>query len=273
MVSFMAQVPLSMASPGVFAYDPLRPTYYTEFFSWALHDYQSRLSAAGASQDVDTVSHADKVAALAAFSSSLETWSGSAVSALTDFLTGADDAASPVIPDFPALPEVLENAVSLLPGGKIGLVVKALVPVVKGWFSLHEKLRPKDPVRLLDKALLKDSWFLPGYRKSWLEEISEKLNTIGSRSITIDLQPLVDVLSAQDCNNTQVSIAQVLFRALGECREIGGGYSAYYGIFEALEQIANALSCMSIEVETEKAARVKMSGIECQETIPYPSNL
>ena len=126
-------------------------------------------------------------------------------------MTGKDDAVSPVFPDFPALPAVLESAVALLPGGKIGLLIKGVLPFVRGFLELREKLRPTDPVRILDKALLKDTWWLPGVRKSWLQEISEKLDTISSKSITIDLQPLIDVLSAQDCNNTQVSIAQVLF--------------------------------------------------------------
>ena len=269
----MVNVPLQIAPPPDFVYDAERPTYYNELYAWALHKHQAALSAAGASVDVENVSHSEKAAAIASYSSSLSAWSETVVNQLSSFLTGSSDAPAPEIPDLPILPEILENAVALLPGGKLGLFLKSALPILKGFLSFKEKMRPTDPVRLLDKALLKDSWFLPGYRKSWLSEISEKLDTISSKSITIDLQPLIDVLSAQDCNNTQVSIAQVLFRALGECREIGEGYSAYYGIFDALEQIANILSCMSIEIETEKAARVKMSGVECQETIPFPSNL
>ena len=208
----MVNVPLQIAPPPDFVYDAERPTYYNELYAWALHKHQAALSAAGTSVDIENVSHADKVAAIAAYSTSLASWSESAVNALSSFLVGGADAPAPQIPDLPVLPEILENAVALLPGGKIGLFLKSALPFVKGFLALKEKLRPTDPVRLLDKALLKDSWFLPGYRKSWLEEISEKLDAISSKA-AIDIQPLIDVLSAQDCNNTQVSIAQVLFRA------------------------------------------------------------
>ena len=206
----MVNVPLRISPPPDFVYDPERPTYYNELYAWALHKHQAALSSAGASVDVENVSHADKAAAIASYSASLSAWSETAFNQLSSFLAGGENAPLPAIPDLPLLPAILENAVALLPGGKIGLFFKAALPFVKGFFALKEKLRPTDPVRLLDKALLKDSWFLPGYRKSWLQEISEKLDTISSRSITIDLQPLIDVLSAQDCNNTQVSIAQVL---------------------------------------------------------------
>ena len=318
----MSVVNLSFPEPPDFAYDSQRPTFYSEYYAYCLHKHQAALSAAGASVHIENASHADQISAMSSFANNLQAWSEGSVNALVQYLTGGDDAVEPVFPDFPIVPELLESAVSLLPGGKLALIVKGAVPFIKGFLMLKEKLRPTDPVRILDKALLKSSWFVPGVRKSWLEEISEKLPDVvdGAIPVSTDFSSLVDVFSAQDCNNTQTSIAQILFRALGECREVGeeefayyglfdalqgilsalsvsgcndkqasiaqilfralgecrdvdGGDSAYYGIYELLQQLIGVLSAMSVEVETEKAARVRLSGIDAAAEIPFPSNL
>lgn len=266
----MSTITFDFPDAGEFVYDSQRPTYYSERYAWALHKHQAALAAAGASVHIETASHADQITAVSTFANNLQAWSDGCVNALVQYLTGGDDAVEPVLPDFPVVPELLESAVSLLPGGKLALLIKGAVPFIKGFLLLKEKLRPTDPVRILDKALLKDSWWLPGLRKSWLQEISEKLESL---AVNVDLSPIVDALSTQDCNNTQVTMAEILKRALGECRDIGGGYSAYYGVYELLQQLIGVLSAMSIEVETEKAARVRLSGVDAASEIPFPSNL
>lgn len=266
----MSVVNLSFPEPPDFAYDSQRPTFYSEYYAYCLHKHQAALSAAGASVHVENASHADQVAAVSTFANNLQAWSDGSVNALVQYLTGGEDAVEPVFPDFPVVPELLESAVSLLPGGKLALLIKGAVPFIKGFLMLREKLRPTDPVRILDKALLKDTWWLPGIRKSWLQEISEKLESL---AVNVDLSPIVDALSTQDCNNTQVTMAEILKRALGECRDVGGGYSAYYGVYDLLQQLIGVLSAMSIEVETEKAARVRLSGVDAASEIPFPNNL
>lgn len=280
----MNDVNFSFPDPGQFAYDPERPTFYTERLSWALHVHHYNLSQAGAKISVETATHEEQVTALAAYGSSVESWSASAISALTDFLTGAEDATSPTFQSFPPLPALIEGAVSLIPGGKIGLLVKGLMPFVRGWFVLQEKLRPTDPVRILDMALLKSSWFLPGLRSSWLEEISDKLDAIASKESGINfdsllpyleaevvagsgekkklgeiLLKLVESLTTQDCSANPLSIADLLSMALGACVPSGvEGVSVYRGVFDALEdlRVALASSDPQFEVDTDSAGRV-----------------
>ena len=97
----MVNVPLQFAPPPEFVYDPERPTYYNELYAWALHKHQAALAAAGASVDVENVSHAEKAAAIASYSASLSAWSETAVNQLSSFLAGGEDAALPAIPDLP----------------------------------------------------------------------------------------------------------------------------------------------------------------------------
>ena len=210
----MSRVLLSFPDVGEFAYDPLRPTYYTEYLSWATHKHQAALSAAGAAVDVETRTPLEQAADIAAFSTSLSTFIDSAVSGLSSWLNGTPEMEKPALPALPEIPAGLENAIALLPGGKIGLILKSAVALLSGWSKWQDSCRERDPVRLLDKAFFDNGWFSTMVaRQSYFDKIAEKLDTISTNGFSVDWQPLVDVLSAQDCNNTQTSIAQILFRA------------------------------------------------------------
>lgn len=292
----MSIVSLSFPEPPEFAYDSQRPTFYSEYYAYCLHKHQAALSAAGASVHIENASHADQVAAVSTFANNLQAWSDGSVNSLVQYLTGGDDAVEPVLPDFPVVPELLESAVSLLPGGKLALLIKGAVPFIKGFLMLKEKLRPTDPVRILDKALLKESWWLPGYRKSWLEVISEKID---EKELSVDLSPIVEKLSCTveiegsqvsfsvaeilqnllqafstvDCNGDKIFLADVLRLALTRCVPAGGDAFDMSTILDSFDGLAGVLSAMSIEVETEKAARVRLSGVDAASEIPFPNNL
>jgi len=295
----MARISVEFPDPGSFAYDPLRPTYYTEFLSWATHKHQAALSVAGAAVDIETSTRESQASAVAAYGTSVDAWASSTVSALSAFLTGAADAQSPTFQEFPLLPDLISGAISLLPGGQIGLFMRSLIPFIKGYFVLREKLRPTDPVRILDMALLKSSWFLPGLRSSWLEDISDKLSAISEKEI--DFSPLlpyletsfevvpgagkvklsdvlygvVSSLTTQDCSSNPLSIADLLSMVLGACVPSGvEGVQVYRGLFDALEDLRSAISSISLDVETEKAVKVSLGSLITESgSVPYPSNM
>ena len=75
----MSRISLDFPDVGDFVYDPLRPTYYTEFLSWATHKHQAALAAAGAAVDVETRTPLEQAADIAAFSANLSTFIESAV--------------------------------------------------------------------------------------------------------------------------------------------------------------------------------------------------
>lgn len=295
------QVNLSFPVPPDFVYDKDKPTYYTELYSWACHKHQAALSAAGASVHVETATPEAQLSSVAAYGELLSGWSSSVVGVLSDYLTGEDDAPLPAIPDLPALPELLLSAASLLPGGRLALLFKTAVPLIKGFLELREKLRPTDPVRLLDKALLKNSWWLPGARSSYLGLINDKLQVIADKlgeSSDIDLDKyfktsrsleslgipvgvsvadllvtLLRLLSTVDCGGDIAGLTDVLFRSLSECVPAGGDAFDLSTIKQSVDTLSHVLGVMSIEIETEKAAKVTLAGVECQETVPYPNNI
>lgn len=295
------QVNLSFPCPPDFVYDPDKPTYYTELYSWACHKHQAALSAAGASVHVETATPESQLASITAYGDMLAEWSSSAVGALSAYLTGQDDAPSPAIPDLPVFPDLLSSAASLLPGGKLALVFKMAVPFVRGFLELREKMRPTDPVRLLDKALLKDTWWLPGVRSSYLGLINDKLQVIADKlgaSSELDLDKyfktskaieslnipvgasvadllviLLRLLSTIDCSGDIAGLTDVLFRSLSECVPAGGDAFDLSTIKHSVDTLSHVLGMMSIEIETEKAAKVTVAGVECQETVPFPNNI
>lgn len=139
----MNEISLDFPDAGEFSYDSQRPTYYSERYAWALHKHQAALSAAGAKISVETASHADQIAAISSFSTALQTWSQGTADSLSSFLTGDENAPLPVLPEFPLLPELLEGAVSLIPGGKLALMVKGALPFVTGFLKLKKVGSPK----------------------------------------------------------------------------------------------------------------------------------
>lgn len=288
----MIDVNFDFPSPGAFVYDKSRPTYYTEFLSWSLHQHQYALSQAGAKNHVETVPVHEQMVAVLQAGASLASWLDSSIDLVSAWLNSADGSPPPGdLPAFPDLPEVLTQLAVLLPGGKLALAAKLAIPAVKAVFKFRELQRPRDLVRLLDKALLRDSFFL-GIRKSWLEVIAEKMpseypdwSALLKARLVIDgvgreftiaeiLGSLLKAFVTQDCEGVSVGLTDFLRRVLAYCVPVADGNADFITLQDTLQSLVDALSACSVEVETEKAARVRLSGVDTsQGSVPFPSNL
>jgi len=260
----MSTVSLEFPSPGVFAYDPLRPTYYTEYFSWAMHKHQAALAAAGASVHVENKTPAEQAAAVAQYATGLSTFIDSAVSNISGYLNGDYEAEKPALPALPEIPADLSSIIAFLPGGKIGLALKVGVSLLSGWAKWQDSMRERDPVRLMDKAFFDNGWFgtMVG-RQSYLDKIAENIADSGA---PVDLSPVVAAIEAltaslvtQDCAANALSIADLFSKAFGSCVPSGlEGVSVYRGLFDALEDLRSVISAISLDIETEKAVKVSL---------------
>lgn len=288
----MIDVNFDFPSPGSFVYDKDRPTYYTEFLSWALHQHQHALSQAGAKNHVETVSVSEQFSGAVQAGASLASWLDSSVDLVSGWLNSADGSPPPGdLPALPDLPDVLAQLAVLLPGGKLALASKLALPVIKAVFKFREFQRPRDLVRLLDKALLRESFFL-GIRRSWLEVISDKMpseypdwSALLKARLVIDgveknftiaeiLGHILKAFVTQDCEGVPIGLADFFRRALAYCVPVADGNSDFITLQDTLQSLVDTLSACSVEVETEKAARVRLSGVDTsQGSVPFPNNL
>ena len=167
-------------APGEFIYDPDKPTFYTEYYAYCLHCHQAALAAAGAVAHVETSTPEQQAIAVSELASNLSDWLSSALDVYSAFQSGTSTS-PPVLPDIPALPQILQSLALLLPGGKIALALKIALPFISKFLEMKEKTRETDPARVLAKALLKSNWwdFTNLTQKSWLEEINN--NILGLR--------------------------------------------------------------------------------------------
>ena len=131
---------MNFPSPGAFSYDASKPTYYSEFYAWSLHQHQYMLSMAGAKIEFDNISESDKIQNVTDFSSSLVSWASSALDIYASYQRGetSDLPALPSLPD--GLTDILTYLATLPFGGKIALVLKVGLPILQKLLQVKEML-------------------------------------------------------------------------------------------------------------------------------------
>ena len=160
--------------------------------------------------------------------------------------------------------------------------------MLRGVLQVRNSLRETDPVRILAKALIKENWWdITGLaKKSWFEEINENLlkthdllkNNLEGKFTISETQEDIQMtfirgifllwrsLQTFDCNSDAMSLAQVLRVALTRCVAAGGDAFNIETLQDSLDTLQDAISGIQVELETEKAARIRIgSGIEAAE--------
>ena len=233
-------------SPGEFVYNPDKPTFYTEYYAYCLHSHQAALAAAGAVAHVETSTPEQQAIAVTELTSNLSVWLSTALDVYAAFQSG-ESTVPPVLPDVPALPEMLQSLALLLPGGKIALALKIALPFVSKFLEMKEKTRETDPSRVLAKALIKSNWwdFTNLTQKGWLEEINnnilklqESLSGNDEKGVAVVLRQallrdgddgavlnLIDLLEAifvgEDCTGNKLAFIDAVKIALMRCKDDG----------------------------------------------------
>lgn len=275
-------------APGEFIYDPDRPTYYTEYYAYCLHSHQAALAAAGAVAHIETATPEQQAIAVSELTTNISGWLSSVLDAYAAYQSGTS-AAPPALPDAPALPEMIQSLALLLPGGKIALALKVALPFISKFLEMKEKIRETDPARVLAKALLKSNWWDPTNltQKSWLEEINDNILNLQDAlagndekgvatvlrqallresddgdSYTNVLDSLRQFFVTEDCTGNEMTLSQVVKIALMRCKDDDGTFET---LQDSVDSLRDALSTISIFIETEKATRIRMGCIEGDE--------
>lgn len=278
---------MNFPSPGAFSYDAAKPTYYSEFYAWSLHQHQYMLSMAGAKIEFDNVSEYDKIQNVTDFSSKLVLWASAALDIHASYQRG-ETSELPSLPSLPdGLTDILTYLATLTFGGKVALVIKIGLPILQKFLQVKESLRETDPVRVLAKGLLKSNWWdITGItQKSWLEEINnnilklqDALSGNDEKGVAVVLRQallrdgddgavlnLIDLMEAifvgEDCTGNKLAFIDAVKIALMRCNNDG----VFETVQDSIDSIRDVLAAVSIFIETEKATRIRMGCIEGNE--------
>lgn len=214
----------SFTSPGVFLYDPARPTYYSELYAHSLHTYQAALAAAGAADEIEPTDSASSLALIESYSNELSTWIESAFDTFSAF-QASDSENVPALPSLPLLPDLLGKAILLFPGGKLLLFLKVAVTLLRVFLNTRNALKTADAAAAIKKGLL-----------------------------------------TKNCSGDVVGLADMLRASLSRCNQ-----SELETVQDSIDSLRDMLGGVVLELETEKAARIRLGyGVDAEEIPVQP---
>lgn len=197
-----------------FNYDIDQPTLQTEKLSYHLQKILQGLYVTQAKLYVETMTPEEQTSAADSYFAEFKTWLEDSEAAVSEWLTQEEESrALPVLAAVPAFPASIGSAAVVLTGGlamKLGTdIFSSVVRVIQ---QATANRRQAELVRVLDKALLRGSWFSL-QKQSNLDEIEDLMRSIIEAISRISTYMVVD-----DKSYNYKGIGQALYDCLSSWR-------------------------------------------------------
>ena len=204
---FFPSCPVSLET---FEYSQDTPTKYTEALSFQCLSILESLATQGGKIFIETSTPQEQSEAFLSWQESFKTWLNSVEESVSAWLTESEESRLlPVLPLAPALPAAIGGAaVILYRGALVKAAVDGVSALIRTTQTAMANRRQTQLVRLIDKALLDNTWFGLGSTSKVdklnvnLAQINDSLGRISSR-LTVD-----------DKNYSYQGIGQAIYDAL-----------------------------------------------------------